>query len=104
MPRRHRLRTSLAICTGLFWFATRAVSVENANKLPGSSALNSLVGQYCADCHSSDLKKGDLDLESIGSAAVNEHTELWEKVARRLRTRQMPPAGKQRPDEKTYDA
>src|SRR5215217_9614757 len=29
---------------------------------------------------------------------------MWEKVVRRLRTRQMPPAEKKRPDEGTYEA
>jgi hypothetical protein len=67
------------------------------------SPMGSLVSQYCADCHSSDLKKGDLDLESLSSEDVNRHPELWEKVARRLGARQMPPAGKKRPEESTYD-
>ena len=33
-----------------------------------------------------------------------EQPQIWEKVVRRLRARQMPPAGKKRPDESTYDA
>lgn len=58
--------------------------------------------QYCADCHSQELKKGELDLESLCTTAIGSHSDKWEKVARKLRARQMPPAGKKRPDETTY--
>jgi hypothetical protein len=66
--------------------------------------VHSLVDQYCAGCHSAEKKKGELDLESISSEDVTRHPEIWEKVIRRLRTRQMPPADKKRPDESTYQA
>src|SRR4029079_4687979 len=32
-----------------------------------------------------------------------ENPEIWEKVVRKLRGRMMPPPGRPRPDEKTYD-
>jgi hypothetical protein len=35
---------------------------------------------------------------------VPRHADVWEKVVRKLRARQMPPVGKERPDEATYDA
>ena len=69
-----------------------------------SSPLRSFVTQYCADCHDRDTKKGDLDLTSIDGDDVTTHAEAWEKVARKLRTRQMPPADKKRPDERAYQA
>ncbi len=59
--------------------------------------------QYCLDCHSGEVKKGNLDLESVKPDDVTQ-TEIWEKVVRRLRARQMPPAEKKRPDEGTYEA
>jgi hypothetical protein len=43
-----------------------------------------------------------LNLTAVVSADVGQHPEVWEKVARRLRGRQMPPAGRTRPDEDTY--
>jgi hypothetical protein len=63
-----------------------------------------LVNQYCADCHDSDLKKGGLDLMSVNLDDVTQHPEVWEKVVRKLETRQMPPAKKPRPDENSYQA
>jgi hypothetical protein len=35
---------------------------------------------------------------------VDAHTEVWEKVVRKLTARQMPPLGKARPDERTYES
>jgi hypothetical protein len=42
-------------------------------------------------------------LENV-PADVAQHAEVWEKVVRKLRVRQMPPIGKERPDDATYDA
>jgi len=67
-----------------------------------SSPVPAVIDQYCAGCHNSDKKKGDLDLESISSENVTGHPEIWEKVVRKLRARQMPPAEKKRPDEASY--
>ncbi len=54
-------------------------------------------------CHDEEEKKGGLSLEMV-SADVSQHQEVWEKVVRKLRARQMPPVGrKERPDEATYD-
>ena len=40
-----------------------------------------------------------LDLSDVSADA-----ETWERVVRKLRTREMPPAGQSRPDDSTYDA
>jgi hypothetical protein len=68
------------------------------------SPVSSFVEQNCINCHDRETKKGDLDLEAIGSDEVTRHPEIWEKVVRRLRTRQMPPPEKKRPDERTYQS
>ncbi len=64
----------------------------------------SLVDEYCLSCHDEDHKKGDLELESVAAEEVPRHPDVWEKVVRKLRARQMPPIGKERPDEATYEA
>jgi len=66
--------------------------------------VTSVVNNYCVTCHDSEVKKGGLDLDSISHEDVTSHPEIWERAVRKLRARQMPPAGKQRPDERTYDA
>src|SRR5262245_32009016 len=64
----------------------------------------SLVEDYCLSCHDKDHEKGGLVLESVVGEDVPHHPEVWEKVVRKLRARLMPPVGKERPDETTYDA
>ncbi|HUF63517.1 MAG TPA: DUF1592 domain-containing protein [Verrucomicrobiales bacterium] len=71
--------------------------------LPAS--ISSLVESHCLDCHDPDVSKGGLDLTTGLSGEVALHSELWEKVVRRLRTRQMPPASKKsRPGEDEYES
>jgi mono/diheme cytochrome c family protein len=76
----------------------------NAAAIEASDSTRALVEQYCADCHNSDDKKGGIDLESINSSEAAGSRSVWEKVARQLRARHMPPATKARPDENTYAA
>jgi len=61
------------------------------------------MNQYCLDCHDSSAKKGGLDLESVSNQGFGQRAREWERVIRKMRTRQMPPVGKDRPAEKTYD-
>src|SRR5262249_40209474 len=79
-------------------------SLQAQRAAPSSSPIHSFVDQYCAGCHNSDKKKGDLDLESVSAENITGHPETWEKVVRRLRARQMPPADKKRPAESDYAA
>jgi len=59
----------------------------------------SLVGTYCLTCHSDRLKTAGLSLQSVALANVPEHADVWEKVARKLRSGEMPPATvRARPD------
>ena len=72
---------------------------------PGAgSPVTAVVNNYCITCHDSEVKKGGLDLDSISHEDVTSHPDAWERVVRKLRARQMPPAEKKRPDERTYDA
>jgi hypothetical protein len=94
-----------------FWVAT-SFSAEKDKSVPesrpknarSSSSLQSMVEQYCANCHDSELKKGGLDLEALSREEITAHPADWERAIRKLRARQMPPAGKEHPDERTYDA
>ena len=70
---------------------------------PISSPVTVMVNQYCAECHDSEMKKGGLDLDTIQKEDVTKHPEVWEKVVRKLRARQMPPMEKPRPDERAYE-
>src|SRR5512145_1533287 len=60
------------------------------------------LDRYCVTCHSARLKTGGLSLENLEPSHIGRDPETWEKVARKLRTHEMPPPGLPRPDEATY--
>ena len=70
---------------------------------PPSAPHLALLDDYCFTCHDDAQKEAGLSLEPFAMADVARHPEVWEKVVRKLRTRQMPPVGEDRPDERTYD-
>ncbi len=67
-------------------------------------SLRVVVTNYCVDCHSGDAPEGDLDLDSILGQDIERHTTVWERVLRKLSSRQMPPSGELRPSEDVIDA
>lgn len=62
-----------------------------------------LIDRYCITCHSKRLKTGGLVLEGLDVTQPGREPETWEKVARKLRTHEMPPPGLPRPDRETYE-
>jgi Protein of unknown function (DUF1592)/Protein of unknown function (DUF1588)/Protein of unknown function (DUF1587)/Protein of unknown function (DUF1585)/Protein of unknown function (DUF1595) len=91
-----RDRISLVLCVASALALTRATLGEEP------ASVRAMVGQFCAGCHDADAAKGGLNLTAVVSEDVGRHPEVWEKVVRRLQRRQMPPAGRKRPDEDTY--
>lgn len=65
-----------------------------------------MLATYCIQCHGSEVKKGGLDLQSLtpADAEIPRPADVLKKVIRKLRARQMPPVGKDRPDDRIYDA
>ena len=89
--------------------AAGVVTFSQEQRSPAASAPSApphvvLVDDYCLSCHDEDHKKGGLALDLITGHDVPTHRETWEKVVRKLRARQMPPVGQERPDDRTYDA
>ena len=62
------------------------------------------LDRYCVGCHNDRVKTGGLALDTLDVERVGENAEAWEKVVRKLRGRMMPPAGRPRPDEATYES
>ena len=60
--------------------------------------------QYCVTCHNDRVKAGTLTLASLDVSAVDGHSDVWEKVVRKLRTGMMPPAGVAKPTAAARDA
>ena len=63
-----------------------------------------MLDKYCVTCHNERAKAGGLALDAADLSQVGQHTDIWERVVRKLRTRTMPPQGMPRPDEGTFDA
>jgi hypothetical protein len=94
-----------AICFFIFAFLTSIAMNSRAAALaasPVAPAVGSAVSHYCVSCHDGEVKKGGLDLEKVASEGLAQNSDTWERVVRKLRARQMPPLGKDRPPEKTY--
>src|SRR5262245_49369804 len=53
---------------------------------------------HCKACHNATLRTAGLSLESIDTDHVGKQAEIWEKVLRKIRSGQMPPSGRPRPD------
>src|SRR5215510_5357926 len=68
-----------------------------------SSPERAFVNLYCVSCHNEKAKTAGLALDVPEIANVGENPQVWEKVVRKLRARMMPPAGRRRPDEATYN-
>ena len=84
--------------------ATWVVAVEAQSPDQGTpELLQATISQYCVTCHSDRLRVADLSLEGLDLALAGDHAELWEPVVAKLRTRAMPPVGRTRPDNETYD-
>jgi Protein of unknown function (DUF1592)/Protein of unknown function (DUF1588)/Protein of unknown function (DUF1585)/Protein of unknown function (DUF1587)/Protein of unknown function (DUF1595)/Planctomycete cytochrome C len=64
----------------------------------------STIGVYCFGCHNEEVRAGNLFLDQLGAESVPEHPEIFEKVVRKLRGRQMPPPGMDQPSQQEVDA
>ena len=89
----------LTVCT----FADETAS-QSPQKSYGREELQKFVELNCLGCHDKATHKGGLALEEQLGAGVEGQSELWEKVIRKLRARQMPPPGSPRPEEREYAA
>src|SRR6266702_6752322 len=64
----------------------------------------STIGTYCFGCHNEGVRAGNLFLNQLSADSVPEHPEIFEKVVRKLRGRQMPPPGMDQPSQQEVDA
>jgi hypothetical protein len=64
----------------------------------------STIGLYCFGCHNEEVRAGNLFLDQLSAESVPQHPEIFEKVVRKLRGRQMPPPGMEQPSQQEVDA
>jgi len=73
------------------WFACGVASPQATER--------ALLDKYCVTCHNDRLKTAGLTLEKLNVEDVGSAPQVWEKVAHKVRTGQMPPARLPRPDQ-----
>jgi mono/diheme cytochrome c family protein len=77
--------------------STQAATIPSIQRPGADYAV--LVRTYCVTCHNDGLKTAGLSLQSLDVTNVPEHAPIWEKVARKLRSGEMPPSNvRARPD------
>ena len=62
-----------------------------------------VLDRYCVTCHNGRLRTAGLELDAADITNVSGRPDLWEKVVRKLRGRDMPPRPRPRPAEAVYD-
>src|SRR5215468_3540715 len=76
------------------------VAIPHLHAQPSPRAV---IEKYCVACHNERLKTAGLLLDKADVDHVGANPELWEKVVRKLRAREMPPSGSPRPDSNVYE-
>ena len=84
--------------------AAQAAGAAPAAQVPGDPPHGALIDRYCVTCHNERLRTAGVVLEGLDVSNVAPGAATWERVLRKLRGREMPPAGRPRPNEAEYDA
>jgi mono/diheme cytochrome c family protein len=100
------------VLVGAAGWRVAAISAENSGPAP-ATAQSSASGQYvtwqawklyCVECHIGTKAPAALNLQAMDLGHLENNGTVWEKLLRKLRNREMPPAGMPRPDDATYQA
>ena len=67
-----------------------------------SQRTREFVSSHCMDCHADETAPSGVDLTAVIKEPIVAHAEVWERVIRKLKARQMPPPDEMQPDETEY--
>ena len=84
--------------------AAAAPARGSQDNAPGAELLRRTIRRHCLACHNDRALTAGLSLQGVDPARVAEHAPVLEKVFQKLRAREMPPAGRPRPDAATAAA
>jgi mono/diheme cytochrome c family protein len=79
-------------------------TVEPAGHPSTVPGARETFNKYCVTCHNGRLKTAGLELDTLDLSNVAGNAQILEKIATKLRTGEMPPPGRPRPDAATYSA
>ena len=101
---RPRALTSISmVVAGAVFFPAATLPAQNSPSA-AATAHRATLNSYCIRCHSGPTPSAGMQLDALDTANFETSGDTWEKLARKLRHREMPPAGNPRPDTATYDA
>jgi Protein of unknown function (DUF1592)/Protein of unknown function (DUF1588)/Protein of unknown function (DUF1585)/Protein of unknown function (DUF1587)/Protein of unknown function (DUF1595)/Planctomycete cytochrome C len=75
---------------------------QSATAVSAAASQRATLDKYCISCHNERRKTAGLMLDTMDVANVGEAAQVWERVVRKLRSREMPPPGLPRPDHAAY--
>ncbi len=74
------------------------VRPSQAQRAAANATQRALLNDYCVSCHSQKTKTSGIVLEGLDFNRVGADADIWEKVLRKIRTGQMPPAKAPQPE------
>jgi mono/diheme cytochrome c family protein len=105
---RSRSLSALLVLLGTCLAGTRYLNAGVFQTVaPSGSSVRSVstrdvLDRYCITCHNASLKTAALELDNLDLSNLAANAQQWEKVVTKLRTGEMPPPGRPRPDATTY--
>jgi hypothetical protein len=91
------------VLAGAAFLAAATPPAQNSSAASSAIAHRATLDKYCISCHKAPTPVAGLRLDTLDTANFESNGATWEKLARKLRNREMPPAGMPRPDAATYD-
>jgi len=85
-------------------FAAGGLSLWSLRSPDPLAVAMGTIERHCLDCHNPADQAGGLILNTTTLGNMSEHSETWERVARKIFDRAMPPIDQPRPDEAEYAA
>jgi mono/diheme cytochrome c family protein len=101
---RTRALTSISMMLVGMVFLPAATLLAQNSPSAAAPTHRATLDKYCIGCHRGPAAFAGLHLDTFDTANFETNGAIWEKLARKLRNREMPPAGMPRPDAATYDA
>src|SRR6185295_11642918 len=80
-------------------YATQAKTQASG---PSVQDPDSVIQNYCVECHNDQMKTGGLTFESFAIAQTADKAPMAERMVRKLRAGMMPPPGNTPPDAASY--
>ena len=76
----------------------------SAGASSAATDARAFLDRHCVACHNDRLRTANLLLDAADVTRIGEGAEIWEKVAGKLRSGAMPPAGRRRPEPAALDS